>query len=86
MPVAEASTVSTFTEELQEELLLLGDITALRAMGVSSRYSHMMPERSKKHRGVRAPLVPRKLGYLANLASEVSGRKNYGQVCVRSEE
>ena len=48
--VAEASTAPAFTEELQEELLLLGDIIALRAMGVSSRYPHLMPERSKKRR------------------------------------
>ena len=78
--------MSMFTEELQEWLLLLGETISLRATGVSSGYSHMIPERSKKRRGVRAPLVPRKLGYLENLASEVGGRKNYGQVCFRSDE
>ena len=47
MPVAGASTAFMFNEKLQVDPLLFGDIIALRATGVFSKYSALMPVRSK---------------------------------------
>ena len=52
-PVRGTSTVSMFDEKLQADLLCLGDLIALRVMGVFSKYSLLIPARSKGPQEVR---------------------------------
>ena len=52
-PAAGISTVAAFNEKLQIDLLLLGDIVALRVMGASPENSHVIPVRAETPQEVR---------------------------------
>ena len=53
IPIAGTSTASAFNEKLQIDLLFLGDIIALRIMDMFSKYSLLIPARSKNPQEVR---------------------------------
>ena len=53
VPVAGTLTVSMFREKSHEDFLVSGDIIALRAMVVASKYFYLAPVRSKTPQEVR---------------------------------
>ena len=73
-PIAGTSTVATFYEKLQVELLFLNDITAMRAMGVFSTYFFLIPTHSKNPQEV--------WGTFCNSRIRVSGP----QQCIQMDE
>ena len=90
-PVAETSTVATFNEKLQADLLFLDDIIALRVMGVFSEYSLLIPVRTKSPGKFGMPFAAHGLEFSAHLAASRwmragNGRMKYGQSCVQNGE
>ena len=65
VPIAGTSTVSTFKNKMQVDLLFLGDIIVLRVMDVFSKYSPLTPARYENPQEVR--------GALTNLWIGISG-------------
>ena len=64
-PAAGASTVAAYSEKLQVALLFVGDIIALRIMDVFSKYSFLIPVRTKNPKEVWDALRTSWIGFFA---------------------
>ena len=62
VPIAETSTVSMFNEKLRPDLAFLGDLIALHAVDVFSKFSLLIPVRSMCHQEVRDAICGAQIG------------------------